>query len=226
LTLTLAGGEWSASRPDRFIPGGRASGTHWIGGCVSPRAGLEEHFHRLQSTFSSVCQYPAFKPIEKGPYYHNIIEVTFMAYLLKWEENTEIYLTQTEYVCEGSNVSNLPLQPRHWQICISWWRSDRKLPHVTSYEQQTHKIKHNGCLKSQIGKDAVGESFLEKISSFLRCGRTRRRKEGGTNKEVTKWIHLAQGSVTKSCEHGDKTFGFHKRWWISWVARRLLALFS
>jgi hypothetical protein len=28
----LDGGEWSASRPDRFIPRERAPGTHWIGG--------------------------------------------------------------------------------------------------------------------------------------------------------------------------------------------------
>jgi hypothetical protein len=31
LTSALAGGEWSASRPGRFIPGERAPGTHWIG---------------------------------------------------------------------------------------------------------------------------------------------------------------------------------------------------
>jgi hypothetical protein len=27
----VTGGEWSASRPDRFTPGERASGSHWIG---------------------------------------------------------------------------------------------------------------------------------------------------------------------------------------------------
>jgi hypothetical protein len=37
LTSALAGGEWSASRPDPFTPG-----THWIGGCVGPRAGLDD----------------------------------------------------------------------------------------------------------------------------------------------------------------------------------------
>jgi hypothetical protein len=34
LTLALAGGEWSASRPGRFTPGERAPRTHWIGGWV------------------------------------------------------------------------------------------------------------------------------------------------------------------------------------------------
>jgi hypothetical protein len=35
LTLALFAGEWSASRPGRFTPG-----THWIGGWLGPRAGL------------------------------------------------------------------------------------------------------------------------------------------------------------------------------------------
>jgi hypothetical protein len=42
LTSALAGGEWSASCPGRFTPGERATGTHWIGGCVDPRAVLDD----------------------------------------------------------------------------------------------------------------------------------------------------------------------------------------
>jgi hypothetical protein len=38
LISALDGGEWSASRPGRFIPRERAPGTHWIGGWVGPRA--------------------------------------------------------------------------------------------------------------------------------------------------------------------------------------------
>jgi hypothetical protein len=34
--------EWSASRPGRFTPGERATGTHWIGGWVDLRAGLHD----------------------------------------------------------------------------------------------------------------------------------------------------------------------------------------
>jgi hypothetical protein len=41
LTSALDGGEWSASRPDRFTPKERAPGTHWIGGSVGPRAVLD-----------------------------------------------------------------------------------------------------------------------------------------------------------------------------------------
>jgi hypothetical protein len=42
LTLALARGEWSASRPGRFTPEETAPGTHWIGGWVDPRAGLND----------------------------------------------------------------------------------------------------------------------------------------------------------------------------------------
>jgi hypothetical protein len=41
LNSTLDGGEWSASRPGRFIATERTAGTHWIGGWVGPRADLE-----------------------------------------------------------------------------------------------------------------------------------------------------------------------------------------
>jgi hypothetical protein len=42
LTSALDGGEWSASRPCRFTPG-----THWIGGWVSPRIGLDGEEKRI-----------------------------------------------------------------------------------------------------------------------------------------------------------------------------------
>jgi len=41
LTSSLDGGEWSASRSSRFTPRERAPGTHWIGGWVGYRAGLD-----------------------------------------------------------------------------------------------------------------------------------------------------------------------------------------
>jgi hypothetical protein len=37
LTWALVGGEWSASRPGRFTPRERASGTYWIGGLSAPQ---------------------------------------------------------------------------------------------------------------------------------------------------------------------------------------------
>jgi len=41
LTLALDGGEWSASLTDRFTPGKRTTNTHWIGGWVGSRTGLD-----------------------------------------------------------------------------------------------------------------------------------------------------------------------------------------
>jgi hypothetical protein len=41
LTSVLNGGEWSASRPGSFNPGEIDTGTHWIGGWVGPRGGLD-----------------------------------------------------------------------------------------------------------------------------------------------------------------------------------------
>jgi hypothetical protein len=42
LTSALVGGEWSASRPGRFTPG-----THWIGGWVGPRTGLDVEMRKF-----------------------------------------------------------------------------------------------------------------------------------------------------------------------------------
>jgi hypothetical protein len=41
-TSTLVRGERSASHPCRFTPGERATGTHWTGGWVDPRVGLDD----------------------------------------------------------------------------------------------------------------------------------------------------------------------------------------
>jgi hypothetical protein len=46
-TSTLAGGEWSASRPGRFTSEERAPPrTYWIGGWVGPIAGLDDVLKR------------------------------------------------------------------------------------------------------------------------------------------------------------------------------------
>jgi hypothetical protein len=37
--LALVEDKWSLSRPDRFNPGERSPGTHWIEGWVDPRNG-------------------------------------------------------------------------------------------------------------------------------------------------------------------------------------------
>jgi hypothetical protein len=42
LTSALVGCEWPASRPGRLTPGEGNHGTHWIGGWVGPRTGLDD----------------------------------------------------------------------------------------------------------------------------------------------------------------------------------------
>jgi hypothetical protein len=42
LISALVGDEWSASRLGLFTPRERAPGTHWIGGWVDPKAGLDD----------------------------------------------------------------------------------------------------------------------------------------------------------------------------------------
>jgi hypothetical protein len=42
LTSALVGGVWSASHPGHFTLGETAPGTHWIGGWVGRRAGLDD----------------------------------------------------------------------------------------------------------------------------------------------------------------------------------------
>jgi hypothetical protein len=62
LSLALDGGEWSASRPDRFTPQRKNPGTHWIGGWVGPRAGLDVVSKRKKSHTP-----PGIKPRSSSP---------------------------------------------------------------------------------------------------------------------------------------------------------------
>jgi len=58
MTVALEGGEWSAARPDRTLPPERA-GTHFTGGWVGPRAGLDGR----KFSYS-----PAFDPGPSSPW--------------------------------------------------------------------------------------------------------------------------------------------------------------
>jgi hypothetical protein len=42
LKSALVRGDWSASRSSRFTSAEKGPGTHWTGGCVSPRTGLDD----------------------------------------------------------------------------------------------------------------------------------------------------------------------------------------
>jgi hypothetical protein len=62
LNSALVGGEWSVSRRGRFTQGEEAPGTHWIGGWMDPRAGLDDeerrkyYFYRNSNSDPSTVQ--------------------------------------------------------------------------------------------------------------------------------------------------------------------------
>jgi hypothetical protein len=69
LFLALAGGEWSASPPGRFTPGERATCTHWLGGLVNPRAGLDDLEKRKFLTLPGFELRPVGRPARSQSLY-------------------------------------------------------------------------------------------------------------------------------------------------------------
>jgi hypothetical protein len=73
-TSALAGGEWSASRPGRFIPGEWDPDTHWIGDWVNPRAGLDDLEKRKFLTLLGLELRTLGRPIRIQWYYEQILK--------------------------------------------------------------------------------------------------------------------------------------------------------
>jgi hypothetical protein len=82
LTSALVGGECSASRPGRFSPGEIAPGTHWIGGWVGPRAGLDDVQKRKFLTLPGLELPPLDRPARCQPLYR-----------LRWEDQLHKHKT-------------------------------------------------------------------------------------------------------------------------------------
>jgi hypothetical protein len=61
LTSAIGGGEWSPSRTGCFTPGEIVPGTHWVGGWVGPRAGLDIVEKRI------ILPLPGFEPLSSSP---------------------------------------------------------------------------------------------------------------------------------------------------------------
>jgi hypothetical protein len=59
----------SASRPCRCTPGERAPGSHWIGGWVDPRAGLEDVEKRKFLTLPGLQLRPLGRPARSQSLY-------------------------------------------------------------------------------------------------------------------------------------------------------------
>jgi len=63
LTSSLDEGEWSASRSGRFTPGESVPDTHWTGGWVGPRAGLDTAMAKRNKFLSQ----PVIEPRSSSP---------------------------------------------------------------------------------------------------------------------------------------------------------------
>jgi hypothetical protein len=67
LASALAGDEWSTSRPGRYTPRESAHSTHWIGGSVDPRAGLDDLEKRKLLTLPRLELRPLGRPARIQP---------------------------------------------------------------------------------------------------------------------------------------------------------------
>jgi hypothetical protein len=87
--IYIAGGEWSASCPGRFTPGERAPGTHWIGGWVDPRAGLDDIEKRNFLTLPELELRPFSRPARSQLVYRLLYPASRGGYIweLKWLSN-------------------------------------------------------------------------------------------------------------------------------------------
>jgi hypothetical protein len=74
LTLVLDGSEWSASLSECFTPRERAPGTHWMGGWVGPRAGLDTVVKRKVPSACWDSNPPIIQPIA----WHYTIEFSWL----------------------------------------------------------------------------------------------------------------------------------------------------
>jgi hypothetical protein len=77
-TSALAGGEWSASGPGCFTPKEKASGTHWIGGWVDPRAGLDTAENRKFLTLQGLELRPLGLPARSQSLYRLRYEINYV----------------------------------------------------------------------------------------------------------------------------------------------------
>jgi hypothetical protein len=62
MTSALVEGEWSSSRPGRFTSAEGAPGTHWVGGWVDLRAGLDDLEKRKFLTLPGLELRPFCRP--------------------------------------------------------------------------------------------------------------------------------------------------------------------
>jgi hypothetical protein len=104
LTLTLVGGEWSASHSCRFTLRERAPDTHWIGHWVGPRAGLDDVERRTFLTLSELQLRPLDRPARSQSLYR------LHLHLVPTVKNDCNYtFIKRLRLTEGCNANYLPL---------------------------------------------------------------------------------------------------------------------
>jgi hypothetical protein len=95
-------GEWSASRPCHFTPGERAPGTHWIGGWVGPRVGLDAvEKRKILHSWESNPGRAACSP--------SLYRLSYPNSLFHWCMITKVQWTVSEYWINNSIVQYIPL---------------------------------------------------------------------------------------------------------------------
>jgi hypothetical protein len=75
--LALDGSERSASRTDRFSPGGKSPGTHWIGGWVGTRARLDAV---VKKKIPCPCREPNPRTPKVQPVAQSLYRVSYHGY--------------------------------------------------------------------------------------------------------------------------------------------------
>jgi hypothetical protein len=84
LIKTLDGGEWSVSRPgSAFTPRERTPGTHWTGGWVGPRAGLD-----TEARGKILCPRRGFNPIVNKLVFSFLLQNNKSEHLHVWAQLT------------------------------------------------------------------------------------------------------------------------------------------
>jgi hypothetical protein len=104
-TSTLVGSEFSASRPCHFTPVERAPGTHWLGGCMGPRAGLDNVKKRKFLTLLKLEMRPLGRPARNQSLYQlsypgsskEGYSIEKLASVVIYQNGTKLYLIFDSY---------------------------------------------------------------------------------------------------------------------------------
>jgi hypothetical protein len=92
--LALPGGEWSASRLGRCTPGEWAPSTHWIGGWMDPRAGLDDVEKRKFQTLPGLELRPLSRPTHSQSLYRLRCPVSCSKCTLSLESGQGMYISR------------------------------------------------------------------------------------------------------------------------------------